>query len=309
MNSFMLNDKKMKYVFIGDIDSINIELIIKSHKFLRNKLKYIILCDKYEFYSYLKEIKSKVVINEILDPIKFIDYKEGLINLFNIENKFKDKYKNLLYQIKLSNELCNSTGFDLITMPVDKSVFKKKMNFNGMTEFLGKINNQHTAMLMHGENFSVLPITTHINLKDVHRNLKQDHLKKRLKIIMSLLKLKKYKLNFKSYKFLCYNPHCSENNTIGKEDDLISKLLKKSFKEISGPFSADSAFNNIKKGTLFISTYHDQVLIPFKILNKKGVNFTIGLDYRRFSPAHGTAKDIKLRNKADATSYIQCMLG
>ena len=88
MNSFMLNDKKMKYVFIGDIDSINIELIIKSHKFLRNKLKYIILCDKYEFYSYLKEIKSKVVINEILDPIKFIDYKEGLINLFNIENKF-----------------------------------------------------------------------------------------------------------------------------------------------------------------------------------------------------------------------------
>ena len=161
---------------------------------------------------------------------------------------------------------------------------------------------------MYGENFSVLPLTTHINLKFVHKYLKQSYLKKNLKEVMGHLKNRKYKLNFKKYKFLCYNPHCGENKTIGKEDYYITKLLANSFKEISGPISSDSAFKDIKKGTLFISTYHDQALIPFKILNKKGVNFTIGLDYRRFSPAHGTAKDIKFKNKADTTSYIQCML-
>ena len=308
MNSFMLNEFKMKYIFLGDVNSINIEIILKSHKFLKNKVKYILICNKFEFYSYVKKIKSKIIINEILNPIKFTNYKEDSINLFNIENKFKEKYKNLLSQIKLSNELCRATGFDLITMPIDKSIFKKKIPFNGMTEYLGKINKRNTAMLMYGENFSVLPLTTHINLKHVHKNLKQSYLKKSLKNIMGHLKVKKYKLNFKYYKFLCYNPHCGENKTIGDEDYKIAKLLGNYFKEISGPISADSAFQNLKKGTLFISTYHDQALIPFKILNKKGVNFTIGLDYRRFSPAHGTAKDIKFKNKADNSSYIQCML-
>ena len=53
--------------------------------------------------------------------------------------------------------------------------------------------------------------------------------------------------------------------------------------------------------------YHDQVLIPFKILNKKGINLTLGLNYRRLSPAHGTALDIKYKNISDNTSYIECM--
>ena len=298
----------MKYIFLGDTDSINIELIIKSHEFLSKKLRYIVLCDKSEFYVYLGKIKSKIITNEILDPFRFTNYKENSINFFNIESKFKEKYKNILYQIKLCNELCLATGFDLITMPIDKSIFKKKMHFNGMTEYLGKINNRNTAMLMYGENFSVLPLTTHINLKNVYKNLKPILLKKNIKNILKILKYDKYKLNFKSYKFLCYNPHCGENRTIGKEDYHIAKVLSDNFNEISGPISADSAFNDVRKGTLFISTYHDQALIPFKILNKKGVNFTIGLDYRRFSPAHGTAKDIKFKNKADNSSYIQCML-
>ena len=54
--------------------------------------------------------------------------------------------------------------------------------------------------------------------------------------------------------------------------------------------------------------YHDQALIPFKILNKKSMNLTLGLNYRRISPAHGTAKDIKYQNLADNLSYIECML-
>jgi 4-hydroxy-L-threonine phosphate dehydrogenase PdxA len=36
-----------------------------------------------------------------------------------------------------------------------------------MTEYLAKINKRNTIMLMHGEKFSVIPLTTHINLKDV----------------------------------------------------------------------------------------------------------------------------------------------
>ena len=53
--------------------------------------------------------------------------------------------------------------------------------------------------------------------------------------------------------------------------------------------------------------YHDQVLIPFKILNTRSVNLTLGLNYKRLSPAHGTAKDIKYKNKGKISSYLACM--
>ena len=40
---------KKKYIFLGDLDSINIELIIKSFDFLKNKVKYILICNKIRF--------------------------------------------------------------------------------------------------------------------------------------------------------------------------------------------------------------------------------------------------------------------
>ena len=113
--------------------------------------------------------------------------------------------------------------------------------------------------------------------------------------------------NYKEIIFLCYNPHCGEDGTLGNEDILIKKIIKK-FKKIKGPYPADSAFNKTKINKLYISTYHDQSLIPFKILNKKSLNLTLGLNYRRLSPAHGTAKDIKDKYVADNTSYLACHL-
>ena len=300
-------DKK-KIIFIGDTNSINIEIILKSHSYLKKKLGYVIVCNKVDFYNYIKKIKSDLKIHEILDPIKFYDYKKDSINIFNIENKYKLKYENLLNQLNISNQLCLSTGYDLITMPVEKSIFKKNINFNGVTEYLGKINKKNTFMLMLGEKFSIIPLTTHISPKEIHKKLFKDKIKIKLKNIMELLSKNKDSLNYNIIKFLCYNPHCGEESTIGSEDSLVSKLISKDFKKISGPFPADSAFNVIKKRTLFISTYHDQALIPFKILNKIGINMTIGLSYRRLSPAHGTAKDIKFQNISDNSSYIKCMI-
>ena len=206
----------------------------------------------------------------------------------------------------ISNQLSKITGYDLITMPVDKSLFKKKIDFIGITEYLGKINNKKTFMLMHGEKFSIIPLTTHINPKEIHKNLFINNIYEQLKKILELIKINKLKFNY--IKFLCYNPHCGEENTIGNEDSLVSNLIAKKFKKITGPFPADSAFNNIKNKTLFISTYHDQALVPFKILNKKGINMTLGLNYRRLSPAHGTAKDIMFKNRSNNSSFIQCML-
>ncbi len=297
---------KKKFVFIGDTDSINIEIIVKSHKLVKNKIKYIIIADIEEFIRYSSKLYSNLKINNILDPISFSNYDKESLNIFDIQNVGKKKCSNLINQINFSNYLSCKSKIDLITMPINKSLFKKNINFVGMTEYLGHLNNKKTTMLMHGKKFSVIPLTTHINLKNVNFSINKNFLYKNLNNILINIKKKKYDLNFNEIKFLCYNPHCSENQTLGLEDKIISNSLKY-FKSIKGPLPADSAFININLNTLFISMYHDQVLIPFKILNKKSFNLTLGLNYRRLSPAHGTASDIKFQNKADILSYLECM--
>jgi len=297
---------KKKFVFLGDLDSINIELIHNSHNYLKNKVEYILLGNIKDASKYLSKINSKIEINEIYNPLNFENYKKNNLNFFNIENIYKEKYQILLNQLSIANHLSNSTKIDLVTLPINKSLFKKKIEFTGMTEYLAKINKRNTIMLMHGEKFSVIPLTTHINLKDVRKYLNKKFLNLKLVLINKQIRRRIYELNFKSIKFLCYNPHCSEQNTIGNEDRKITEIIKK-FKNIYGPLSADSAFNKIQNNLLFISMYHDQALIPFKIINKKGINLTLGLNYRRLSPAHGTAGDIKYKNIANLSSYIACM--
>ncbi len=68
---------KNKYVLLGDIDSINIEIIIKSFKYLKNKVNYLIICNKNDLANntYLK-------LNEIFDPISFKNYNQNKLNYF-----------------------------------------------------------------------------------------------------------------------------------------------------------------------------------------------------------------------------------
>ena len=208
---------KKKFVFLGDSNSINIEIINKSHKYLKKKVKYIIIGNKKDLSRYLNKLSSKLKLNEINNPLDFDNLKEDELNIFNINNISKYKFKNLLHQIDIANYLSNSLKIDLVTMAIDKSLFKKRINFIGLTEYLAKINNTKTQMLMYGEKFSIIPLTTHINLKNVAAFVKKDTLKKLLKDILSQIKSKNLKLNFTAINFLCYNPHCSESNTLGTD--------------------------------------------------------------------------------------------
>jgi len=77
-----------------------------------------------------------------------------------------------------------------------------------------------------------------------------------------------------------------------------------------GPLPGDSVFLAAAKGKFdaVVAMYHDQGLIPVKLLDReKTVNTTVGLrgpygPVVRTSPAHGTAFDIAGKNIADAAS-------
>jgi 4-hydroxythreonine-4-phosphate dehydrogenase len=109
------------------------------------------------------------------------------------------------------------------------------------------------------------------------------------------------------------NPHGRET---GREEEKIIKPAIQEFRrayktnEVRGPLAADTI---LKQGLsqefdAVIYMYHDQGLIPFKLLCfREGVNLTLGLPFIRTSPTHGTAFDIAGKNKADYHSMLSAI--
>ena len=89
---------------------------------------------------------------------------------------------------------------------------------------------------------------------------------------------------------------------------IINKLKKKGIL-VNGPISGDGIINNdnLKKYDAFIFTYHDQALIPFKILSKyEGINYTSNLKIIRVSPSHGTAENLIGSTKVVSKGIVNC---
>jgi 4-hydroxythreonine-4-phosphate dehydrogenase len=104
------------------------------------------------------------------------------------------------------------------------------------------------------------------------------------------MKIKKPKIVISSF-----NPHAGIDTFLGKEEKIIKSAMNKCEHKIYGPYPADTLFlkNKIKDYDCIICLYHDQAMIPFKLLSfKQGVNLTIGLPIIRTSPAHGVAFDL-----------------
>ena len=110
------------------------------------------------------------------------------------------------------------------------------------------------------------------------------------------------------------NPHSGDNGLIGKEDqEIISPLVADFFNNgelVYGPYSADAFFGtgNYKNFDAILGMYHDQALIPFKLLSfGTGVNYTAGLPIIRVSPDHGVAYDIAGNNRAHINSVLSAI--
>ncbi|MCI0455228.1 MAG: 4-hydroxythreonine-4-phosphate dehydrogenase PdxA, partial [Candidatus Dadabacteria bacterium] len=107
------------------------------------------------------------------------------------------------------------------------------------------------------------------------------------------------------------NPHAGEAGAFGNEEAIhITPAIKRARDigiNVTGPMPADTLFYYALQGKwdVVIVMYHDQGLIPFKMLSfEDGVNITIGLPIIRTSPDHGTAYDIAWKGKANPSSMI-----
>ena len=158
-----------------------------------------------------------------------------------------------------------------------------------------------------------VPLTIHIEIKKVSSHFRNK--KFIVNKLLSLVNTMKNDFNIKNPKIAIagINPHAGEDGLISNEDKKlilpILKLLRNKKIIINGPFSGDSIINknNLKKYDAFVFTFHDQALIPFKLIsNFEGVNFTSNLNIIRLSPSHGTARDIINKNIATSNGLLNC---
>jgi 4-hydroxythreonine-4-phosphate dehydrogenase len=198
----------------------------------------------------------------------------------------------------------------LLTLPLSKRFVMEGtgLSFDGHTSCLRDFFScAEVLMLMHGVNFSVVPLTEHIPLKEVpERLLKRLQSPELPGLLLEILKLPSYA---GAAIALCgLNPHAGENGLIGKEEQLFAEIMENwqaSGLRVDGPVSADAVFlPQIRaKYRLILSCYHDQGLIPFKALEGRGgVNVTIGLPFLRTSPDHGPAYDLAGKGIASTES-------
>lgn len=281
-------------ILLIDEKSISEKVIIKSFdKLIKSQIKKIyIIGDKIKFQKIYKKINK-------YNKFEFYNIKNDGKNNFLFLKKITKKSINLFKDKKIKY---------LINMPIDKKRFLNN-NFSGFTEFFSFMckDKKKENMLLYNDTFSVCPITTHIEIKKVDKLITKKKIIYTVKNIFNFYK----KINKKvQIVYLGLNPHAGiDLNNNSKEERVIKptiSLLKKKF-PIIGPVSADTAFRKISN-KIFIGNYHDQVLIPFKLINKfNGINITIGKKYIRMSPDHGTGKRLKKNEYISNESFVNCI--
>jgi 4-hydroxythreonine-4-phosphate dehydrogenase len=304
----------------GEPYSVFLEIFFKIKK---NKFKrpIILIVSKKLLCSQMKKLNFDFNINLInKDKIDYKKLNNKKINLIDVDFKFQKTFdkitdrsnKYIKKSFNIALKLLKTNKFiGLINGPISKKNFLNK-KFFGITEYLAhQTKTKNFAMLIYNKSLSVCPITTHLPLKEVHKNITKKMIINKTILINSFYK-KKFK---KSPKIAItgLNPHCESNYKSSEEKNIIIPSInhvKKKGVKLEGPFAADTIFmaEHVKKYDVIIGMYHDQVLTPAKTLfGFEAINITLGLPYIRISPDHGPNTAMLGKNLSSPKSLLKAL--
>jgi 4-hydroxythreonine-4-phosphate dehydrogenase len=306
-----------KFVFTcGDINGIGPEIVLKTLNRITKKTKnrFIFICPSNIFFNCSKTIKPLFDFEfrkktDVLSTAQVNILDIGKTQQ-NIGKSTKHSGATAFEAIKLSFEIVKNKKADaIITAPISKAALGlADINFPGHTEMYAEwTQSKNFVMVFLSKKLNAALLTIHEPIKNIPGLLTAKLIENKINTINNFIKID---LNIPSPKIamLGLNPHAGESGLIGKEEiEIINPVIGK-YKNIEGPFSPDAFFGSksYKNYDMIIGMYHDQVLIPFKLLNfSSGVNFTAGLPIIRTSPDHGTAFNIAGKGIADESSIYE----
>jgi 4-hydroxythreonine-4-phosphate dehydrogenase len=202
-------------------------------------------------------------------------------------------------------------GIDaVVTAPISKeSTHLAGSKFPGHTEMLKELTGADEAVMMfEGGSFRVVLVTIHTALKEVPKLITKESVLSVIKITHHAL-VNQFKIKDPKLVVCGLNPHAGESGAFGDEEIVhIAPAVAEARKlgiGVTGPLPADTLFYYANQGKwdAVVAMYHDQGLIPFKMVAfNVGVNMTLGLPIIRTSPDHGTAFNIAWQGVADPSS-------
>lgn len=236
---------------------------------------------------------------------------------------------SFIYLVEAINATLEGKFQGIVTAPIAKSLWQAAgYNYPGQTEVLAtRAGVNKYGMFFVGRSpytgwvLRTLLATTHIPLGEVPKQLNPQLMGDKLELLINSL-AQDFGISRPEILISGLNPHSGEQGKLGNEEQewLIPWLHQASTRyshvKLIGPVPPDTLWikpaqawyqsdQNLNPGDAYIALYHDQGLIPVKLMAfAQAVNTTIGLPFVRTSPDHGTAFDLAGLGVADASSMI-----
>ena len=298
-------------ITMGDPNGIGPEVVVKSLACseLTSLCEPVIFGSK-EIIDHAMDLTGLLVETKIQDirEFKLEDIKPGEID--------KKSGKASLEYIKNAVEFALKNRIDaIVTAPINKeSTHLAGSDYPGHTEMLSALTNtKNFAMMFDCGKLRVTLVTIHIPLSDVPGTIDKDKILNSIRLTNEYI-VKFHKITVPKIVVCGLNPHASESGAFGNEErETIIPAIENAKDEgidVEGPSPADTLFYYAQQGRWdgIIAMYHDQGLIPFKMLSfEEGVNVTLGLPIIRTSPDHGTAFDIAWKGIANPSSLLSAI--
>ena len=288
-------------ITMGDPTGIGPEIIIKSLREISFAGDIRIIGSKKVFDFYSKKLDLPYLPDSIFYDIPFdenVTPGEPNVKTAKLSLSALDKAIELVGENEINA---------IVTAPLSKVYIQHIVpDFTGHTEYLrDKLNAVYSVMLGYSDSFKVALLTTHIPITSVPKYITEDRIYFTVNLLYRFLrefeKIRKPRLCIFSF-----NPHGMEF-TDGTEYT-IKRALSLLRVEVEGPTPADSLYDLLDEFHGFIAIYHDQGMIPVKLLSgRKGVNITLGLPVIRTSPLHGTAFQIAGKGIASHLSMMEAI--
>ena len=303
-------------ITVGDIRGVGLEVAAKAllkipPSIRKNRAVFILFRHESQsrlqpqYFRLLDKKWNRVVVTSLADALSFLNEHRPLSDNTLIDLALTSHEGEW---VLVAAEACARGDLtSLVTGPISKEITRrlpaKPVGHTGIFRNLFPDSKLHMGFV--GKSFNILLATDHVALSAVEPQLLAGAFESALESAKLFKKLLKDR---RKIAVLGLNPHAGEKGIIGNcEADLFRKLPS----AFSGPLVPDAAFlkKNWKTYSLYLCLYHDQGLIPFKLVHGQdsGVHITLGLPFLRTSVDHGTAEDIFNKNVANHASMLEAI--
>ena len=231
-----------------------------------------------------------------LSSLRFLENKLSLLVIPMLISFYPAKQKKLI---------------GVVTAPINKKALSlANISFPGHTEIFSEHSeSNNVSMMLSNNNIKTVLVTLHCSMAEALKKICVENEFKAIK--NAYIGANMFGIKDPIIAVAALNPHAGEMGLFGNEEKVFIEpaieLAKEKGIDARGPFPGDTVFMNAKNGQydIVVAQYHDQGLIPIKYEGiDKGVNITVGIDFIRTSPDHGTAFDIAGKNLASPESFI-----